>query len=241
MKVGFYDSGIGGLITLREVFKIKGCFDVVYLGDLANFPYGNKSRDELMVIGKKGINFLINWGVDVVVIACNTLSTVVGNDLKTLANVPIILITEGLNGINVKGKNPIVIGTEATIKSGYYQNILNARGIPTPKLAEFVEMGIWKGESVEDYIDSILPVNKYTLVLACTHYTVLIETIKNLRPDVEIIDISRDFADFFSKKLEVPIGGRVEIFFTSKREGYEEIIKRLNFPCELVINYISPL
>ncbi len=241
MKVGFYDSGIGGLMVLREVFRIKGCFDVVYLGDLANFPYGNKSKEELLVIGRKGINFLISKGVDMIVVACNTLSTVVGNDLKAISNIPTFLITEWVENLNIKGNNLIVIGTKATIKSGYYQKILNARGIPTPELAEFVESGIWEGGSVENYINSVLPRDEYILLLACTHYTVLKETIKMLRPNVEIIDISQVFADFFSKKLKNTGSGNVEIFFTLNRKGYDEIIKRLNFPCEFVINYISPL
>ncbi|MEO0139017.1 MAG: hypothetical protein ABIL16_04750 [candidate division WOR-3 bacterium] len=241
MKIGFYDSGVGGLMVLREVFRIKGCFDVVYLGDLANFPYGNKSKEELLVIGRKGIKFLISKGADMIVVACNTLSTVVGNDLKAISNVPTFLITEWIGELNIYRDNLIVIGTEATIKSGYYQQILNARGISTPKLAEFVEGGIWEGEIVENYINSLLPRDEYTLLLACTHYTALKETIKRIRPNVEIIDISQIFADFFSKKLKNSGGGKVEIFFTLNREGYDGIIKRLNFPCEVVINYINPL
>lgn len=241
MKVGFYDSGIGGLMVLGEIVKIKGCIDVVYFGDLSNFPYGNKTKKELFIIGRKGINFLINKGVDIVVVACNTLSTVVGRDIKTISDVSIFLITEWVKELKIKRDNLIVIGTEATIKSGYYQKILNARGIPTPKLAEFVESGMWEGKEVENYLNSILPRDKYTLLLACTHYTVLKEAIKKLRPDVEIIDISQVFADLFSKKIKNSGGGKVEMFFTLKREGYEGIIKRLNFPCKVVINYINPL
>jgi glutamate racemase len=233
LKFGFYDSGIGGLITLREIVERVGCFDVLYLADTANFPYGDKEKEELFEIGRRGVSYLFERGVDVVVVACNTLSTTVGENLKKEFEKPVILITDFLEGFDVP-KNSFIIGTKRTVESGFYQRKLGVSALATPKLAQFVEMGIWEEGEVEEYLKEILPEGFDFLILACTHYTVLKGTIRKIKPNLGILDISELFADYFARIFKVlGSGGKIKVFLTGKGEKYPELISALKFPCSI--------
>ncbi len=243
-KLGFYDSGIGGLTVLREFRKLNNCVEVIYLGDRYNFPYGNKSKDTLRSIARKGIKFLVERDVDAVIIACNTLSTTVIEELRSEYKVPIIPITRWMEDFNENGDIKF-IGTNSTVNSGYYQKTLNAEGIPAPNLAEYIESGIWGGVELEGYISRLLPEGNYTLVLACTHYSVIKNEIQKIRPSAKVVDISGRFANYILKFLKLPRRqcknpSTVRIFFTSKSENHEDMVKRLGFD-EKTIEYIPPL
>ncbi len=234
MKFGFYDSGIGGLMVLREIVKRMGCINVLYLADNANFPYGDKNKDELFEIGKRGISFLFEMGADIVVVACNTLSTTVGESLRKEFEKPLILITDFLEGYKFP-QNSFLIGTKGTIESGFYQKNLNVLAISTPKLAQLVEMGIWEGEDIEGYLDGILPENFDNIILACTHYTVLKGAIRKIRPKLRIFDLSEIFAEYFVKRFEgIKVGGEIRIFVTGNKDGYPRLVSSLKFPCPVI-------
>ena len=231
MKFGFYDSGIGGLMVVREIVERIGCVDVLYLADTANFPYGDKGKDELLRIGKRNVRFLFESGVDAVVVACNTLSVTVGESLRREFEKPVILITDFLENFQLP-ENSILIGTKGTVESGFYQRRLGVKALATPKLAQFVELGVWEGREVESYLGETLPDDFDSIILACTHYTALRGTIKKLKPNVKIFDVSELFAEYFALKFaNMKLGGEIRIFLTGSGDKYPEIVSALKFPC----------
>ena len=92
MRVGLFDSGIGGLTVLKTLKEKYPHNDYIYYGDTLNIPYGNKSKEELLKLSKNNIEFLLNKKVDIIIIACGTISSIFINELIKLYNIPIYSI-----------------------------------------------------------------------------------------------------------------------------------------------------
>jgi len=142
MKVGVFDSGIGGLTVLERLIKNYPNNEYVYFGDTLNLPYGNKSLDELRSYADKIINFLINAKVDIIVIACGTISSNLYNEIKEKYSIPIIdvltptfkfIIDNNLEGVGV-------FATQMTINSGAFDKVSN-RTIACPLFVPLIEKG----------------------------------------------------------------------------------------------------
>jgi len=191
MKVGVFDSGIGGLTVLERLIKNYPNNEYVYFGDTLNLPYGNKSLDELRSYADKIINFLINAKVDIIVIACGTISSNLYNEIKEKYSIPIIdvltptfkfIIDNNLEGV-------VVFATQMTINSGAFDKVSN-RTIACPLFVPLIEKGkINSNECVEviqNYLKEIGDVNY--IVLGCTHYPLLSDII-NKYSDAKLINM----------------------------------------------------
>ncbi len=223
---GFLDSGLGGLVSLREFRKYSGG-EVVYLGDLKHQPYGARPRNEIVSLSERAVSFLLDMGAEEVFIVCNTIAANALGSLRAKFNVPIHGITEWVRYYEPPpDKRIVVIGTRATVESGYYQRTLKAEGIPAPELALLIEEGHWDDGVVRAYLDSLLPEGEYVLVLGCTHYPVLVPVIREIRPKVEIVDpaavlfrnLRREGGDFF-----------VHVYLTRENPRYEDFLLRLGY------------
>ncbi|NPA79697.1 MAG: hypothetical protein GXO29_01415 [Thermotogae bacterium] len=220
------DSGLGGLVSLREFRKYsKG--EVVYLGDLKHQPYGARPRSEIVELSKKAVSFLLDMGAEEIFVVCNTIAANALGSLRASFNVPIHGITEWVKyWTPPKDKKLIAIGTRATVESGYYQRVLGAKAIAAPELALLIEEGHWTDAVIRAYLDDLLPHGKYVLILGCTHYPITIPVIKELRPEVEIVDpaeilfrnLRRDGKRFFA-----------HVFLTREHPKYEEFLLRLGY------------
>ena len=126
MKIGIFDSGIGGLTVFRQLMKKLPNNDYVYLGDTARLPYGIKSRKTVIEYSIKNTQFLINKGCDLIVIACNTASAFADDTLRKKFNVPIFnVIDSGVSAVKDSGiRNIGIIATPSTIDSKTYSNRL---------------------------------------------------------------------------------------------------------------------
>ena len=128
--IGIFDSGIGGLTVLRELKKLLPNESFVYVGDTAHVPYGNKSNDSIIKFSKKLTSFLVEQhNVKLVIIACNTASSIVINDLNNSFSVPFIDVISPLKSYLLKPNNEFiqnigVIGTHNTINSNAYNKFL---------------------------------------------------------------------------------------------------------------------
>lgn len=178
MRVGLFDSGIGGLTVLRSLIKRYPDNEYIYFGDTANLPYGSKSIDELKKLAKHNVELLLSFNVDLIVIACGTVSSNCLDYLKSNYNIPIIdIISPTINYLNnAKYSNVGVIATEATINSHIFKNNINkcVYEIATPELVPLIESNNLNNidNVLEEYLDNYKE-KIDVLVLGCTHYPLL--------------------------------------------------------------------
>ncbi len=205
--IGIFDSGLGGLTVLKEVSKILPNEDLVYLGDTARVPYGGKSKSTIVRFSTENALFLLKKKVKVIVVACNTASSLSLDYLKTVFSVPIIGVVESgvKKAVSVsKNKKIGVIGTKSTISSLSYQKALFRLNKTTcsfsracPLFVPLVEEGLLDGPIVEDIIKMYLKDfkgNIDTLILGCTHYPLLKEAIGKYLKGVYLVNSAHEVA-----------------------------------------------
>ena len=182
--VGVFDSGVGGLTVAREIMRQIPEERIVYFGDTARVPYGNKSRDTILRYSRQIIRFLRTKEVKAIVIACNTASAYALDTVAAESDIPIIgVINAGARtAVRTTRNGKIgVIGTEGTIGSGIYTRVMKqmkpdiqVTGKPCPLFVPLVEEGLLH-DSVTDeiasrYLSSLKEKYIDTLVLGCTHF-----------------------------------------------------------------------
>ena len=196
MRIGLFDSGLGGLTVLKTLLKKYPNNEYVYYGDTLNIPYGDKTKEELIILAKKNVDFLLSKKVDMIIVACGTVSSNCLDILKESYNIPIISIIEPtidyLNNSNYQ--NILVMATHATINSHIFKNNINKNiyEIETPKLVPMIENNnlLDIEEVLHDYLDDYLN-NIDVLVLGCTHYPIIKDYIKSVvGENTKILDMS---------------------------------------------------
>ena len=220
MPWGVFDSGIGGLTVVRALRSAFPRRDILYVGDTARVPYGNKSAETVQAYSREIMDFLEAKGAERIVAACNTASALAVDALARSRKVPIHgMIESGVAAALVAGEGPVgVIGTPATIASGAYQQaLIQARsGLQvvvqaTPLFVPLVEEGWLDGEVTEKvarhYLEPLMREKIRVLVLACTHYPLLKGVLgRVLGPAVKLVDSSEACA----QALKSAEGGREE-------------------------------
>lgn len=201
--VGIFDSGVGGLTVVKEVLRQLPGEDFVYLGDTARYPYGPRSVEIIKKFALQNARFLMGFGIKVLIVACNTASSVALDEIKRWIKIPVIGVIEpGAEEALKTTKNGKigVIGTVGTISSGAYQEAIkrlnpgvSVYGKPCPLFVPLAEEGFTEGEIPEKvahfYLDELVRQGIDTLVLGCTHYPLLYNPIKKVVGErVEIID-----------------------------------------------------
>lgn len=185
--IGIFDSGIGGLTVLKEICRKIPHESTVYLGDTARVPYGIRSPETVTRYSFENTRFLFSKEVKMIVIACNTASSVSLDAIKQSFPVPVIGVIEpGAKAAAVATANRKIgiIGTEATIKSNAYARAIReidrsieVFGIPCPLFVPLVEEGWSEGEIADmvahTYLKGMKQKGIDTLVLGCTHYPLL--------------------------------------------------------------------
>jgi len=182
--IGFFDSGVGGISVLKESLKVLPSEDFVYFGDSLNAPYGTKSVNEVKKLTFKAVDFLIEKGVKVVVIACNTATSAAIDELrKQYRDIPIIGIEPALKpAVAVsKGKSVIIMATPMTLTEKKFDKLMKLYNkevdiipLPCAGLVEFIENGIIEGDEIKEYLEGKLKEFRHldvaAIVLGCTHY-----------------------------------------------------------------------
>ena len=206
--IGIFDSGVGGLTVLKEVRKLLPREDIVYFGDTARVPYGAKSKSTVIKFSTNNVLFLLKKKVKVVVVACNTSSSVALNCLRDVFSIPVMGVIEA--GVNRAleasvNKKIAVIGTKSTIKSKSYQKQIkrkdknvNIYARSCPLFVPLVEEGILDGKIVKEAINMYLKDFKCkgidTIILGCTHYPLLKKEIAAYLKTVFIVDSAKEVA-----------------------------------------------
>ena len=199
--IGVMDSGIGGLTVVRELQRILPGEDIVYFGDSANCPYGNKSREKIVELSKNMLSFLGENGVKVTAIACNTISTLVDSlspcfDYKIIGIVSPVADYIARSGIKQVG----LIATEFTVSTKNYDELIHRHdpsveviGKGSPLLAALVDRGDFNDDEINTeirtQIDNILSRGKVeNVILGCTHYPIVTDNFKHCYPGLTFIN-----------------------------------------------------
>lgn len=217
--IGVFDSGLGGLTVARAIIDKLPNEDVVYLGDTANTPYGPRSIAQVRALTLAGLDALVDRGVKMIVIACNSATAAALSDAQERygsgIGVPVIeVVTPAAAEAAVATRNGRVgvIGTETTVNSGAYERALAA--VPDlrvfqqacPRFVEYVEQGITTGSDLKDvsheYLDPLIEQDVDTLILGCTHYPLLTGMISRVMgPHVRLVASSEATANMVYSKL----------------------------------------
>jgi len=215
--IGIFDSGIGGLTVVRAIMDKLPEYDLIYFGDTARTPYGTKSGQTVIEYALQDTEFLLNRGAKIIVMACNSASSVAIEVVKQTFDVPLFeVITPAVNmAVEVTRKKIIgVIGTRATINSGIYNSKIKEKtpdakvySAPCPLLVPLVEEGwLKKPETkmiVKKYLHPLKTRQIDSLILGCTHYPILKSVIQTkIGKRVNIIDSSTAVANEIKTFLE---------------------------------------
>ncbi len=236
MKVGLFDSGVGGLTVLKAIRREFKNLDLIYLGDTARVPYGNKSRETVIRYSLECVNFLISKGVDMVIVACNTASSYALEVLrKTYKGVEFLGVVEpGVSLAKKLSKGRVgVIGTYATIRSGAYQRKLGRLCTferACPLFVPLVEEGILEGRIVEEAVRLYLSPAKGkidTLILGCTHYPLLKKPISEFLKGVRVVDSAEATSQYLKGLIRDEGEGKTQIYFTDLYQNLSFLLKEV--------------
>jgi glutamate racemase len=192
LKVGVFDSGIGGLTVAKSLLESHLFREIIYFGDTARVPYGSRDKHTIIRYSLEAVEFFKNFNIELLVVACNTVSAYALDKMREEADFPIVGVVESgilaLQNLRVElDKKILVIGTKATIKSGAYQNRLRDLGyrdiesVATGLFVPIVEEGIFKGEVLDSTLNhyfSGVETPQY-IILGCTHFPLIGDQISN--------------------------------------------------------------
>lgn len=201
--IGIFDSGVGGLTVARAINRLLPNEDLLYFGDTAHLPYGEKSKEAIQSYSKGITQFLLDHNAKAIVIACNSASSVATDLLVEMVGteIPVInVIDPVIKAIPEESHHVGIIGTRATISSGVYQHKINQEypeklisALATPLLVPIIEEGLGKSiiseNAVMHYLSLPEMMNIDSLIPGCTHYPLLTPLLSQiLGKDVAILN-----------------------------------------------------
>jgi glutamate racemase len=206
--IGIFDSGVGGLTVAKEIMKLLPEEDIVYLGDTANLPYGDKSEEIVRQYSVDNTDFLLKYDIKVLVVACNTASSVALTHLKQKYSLPIIGVIEpAAKGATYATRNfgIGVIGTNRTIRSNVYADTIKKLDPkitvlqkPCPLFVPLIEENFIGHPATKliagEYLAEFANNGTDTLILGCTHYPLIMDVISEVLPGVRLIDSASSVA-----------------------------------------------
>jgi glutamate racemase len=246
--IGVFDSGVGGLTVLKSLIKAFPNERFVYLGDTARVPYGNKSSETIERYAEENSKFLISRGAKIIVVACNTASSVAIKSLREKFKIPIIEVVEPVSKKafeKSKNKKIGVIGTNRTIKTKAYNaslekisNEIEVFAAPCPLFVPLVEEG-WINHPItvdiaKFYLQELIKYNIDTLILGCTHYPLLKNVIQDIVGNgVRLVESGNSVAGVIKdciNKLKINNSGenkknQNEYYVTDDKEGFNKLAR----------------
>lgn len=257
--IGVMDSGIGGLSVVRELQRILPGEDIIYFGDSANCPYGNKTADQIFELSSNMLRFLAENNVKCAAIACHTVSSIV-NRLRPCFDFQIISIVEEAAKYVIREKLSSVglIATKFTVAADKYAQLIHAE-LPdcsvvskgSALLAALVDRGDINGhdinEEIIEQVGNILSREKVeSLILGCTHYSIIEENFRECYPDLKLINPDLEQAkavkDYLASQnaLNSKEKGSFTICTSGEAQVYVNVGKRLGLfdPDEVKIIHI---
>ncbi len=199
-RAGVFDSGVGGLSVVKSLLQEKLFEEIIYYGDTGRVPYGPKDKNTIIRYALEALEFFKNFDIDILIIACNSVSAYAIKELREVATFPVVGVIEPgvialTNKIKDKDANILITGTKATIKSEKYKNLLQSYGYKniiqkvTPLFVPLVEEKIYSGNIVDatmkHYFNDINSID--ALVMGCTHFPLIEKEYKKYFPNTLLI------------------------------------------------------
>ena len=195
-SIGVFDSGLGGLTAVRQLRRLMPSENIIYFGDTARVPYGNRGRETLLKYARQDLRFLTSFDLKAVVIACGTVSTTSLDTLQAENDLPIVGVVEPTcrRALAVTREKRVgLIATQASVRSGAYEAALHrldpeveVRCLACPLFVPLVENGRFRpGDTVietvaREYLEPLRDTGIDTLILGCTHYPLLRSTVRRV-------------------------------------------------------------
>tara|TARA_Y100000815_G_scaffold160908_1_gene145974 strand:- start:211 stop:999 length:789 start_codon:yes stop_codon:yes gene_type:complete len=200
--IGVFDSGVGGTSIWKEIITLLPNENTIYLADVKNAPYGEKSAEEIQKLSIKNTELLISLGCKIIVVACNTATTNAITLLRETYDIPFIGIEPAIKPAALLSSNKAIgiLATKGTLSSslfaktsGMYANGIDVAEVKGTGLVELIEAGKLHTDEMREllahYLEPMLAKNIDYLVLGCSHYPYLLPILKELLPEhVTIID-----------------------------------------------------
>ncbi|WP_441748425.1 glutamate racemase [Helicobacter pylori] len=192
MKIGVFDSGVGGFSVLKSLLKAQLFDEIIYYGDSARVPYGTKDPTTIKQFGLEALDFFKPHKIELLIVACNTASALALEEMQKYSKIPIVGVIEpSILAIKqqIKDKNApiLVLGTKATIRSNAYDNALKQQGylnvshLATSLFVPLIEENILEGELLETcmrYYFTPLEILPEVVILGCTHFPLIARQIE---------------------------------------------------------------
>ncbi len=234
--IGVFDSGLGGLTCVPHVLAQMPQEKIIYFGDTARTPYGSKAESTVKNFARQITGFLVDQGVKMIIIACNTVSSICRDELQErFPDIPVVGIIEPAAekvAHSCSSENRVgVIGTKVTIGSGIYKEMIREKRddievfeMATPAFVPLIEEGFTRSDimdlTIQYYLDDFILENRIdTLVLGCTHYPLIRDSITRLYPNLRIINPSEEIvssvSDIIGEKEMMSEEGGENIFYAS--------------------------
>ena len=244
LKIGIFDSGIGGFTILGSLIKTREDIEVFYLADTKRVPYGNKNIGQIRYIAKDICNWFEDKNLDALLIACNTTNACALDILENNLQIPCFDLINSVSEIVTK-KYIGVLATSATIKTSYYKKIIESKRenakVFQQACPEFVpeiektNLDLNKLNYLSNlYINPLLKENIEEIILGCSHYPLIFNVLRNkLPPNITIIDPSIALVRKFNNLFLIPKNNscnsisykNVKFFVTSKSEEFSKKVK----------------
>ena len=217
MKIGVFDSGIGGLSVVKSMLEHKLFEEIIYYGDTARVPYGTKDKNTIIRYGIEAVEFFKNFDLDMIVVACNTVSAYALEEMRESAKCPVIGVVEAgvlacKNSLQNKESNILILGTKATIKSKAYETGLcnlgfkNLDAKATGLFVPLVEEDIFSGEIIDatfKHYFSNIKNSPDALILGCTHFPLLeVELQKYFGKSTKLIHSGEAIVEHMEKEFD---------------------------------------
>ena len=244
LKLGIFDSGIGGFTILNSLLKTRKDVEVFYLADTKRIPFGNKNSKEIRLIAKEICNFFGDKNLDAILVACNTTNACALDILENKLKVPCFDLINSVSEI-VNKKIIGVFATQTTVKSSFYKKAISSKKnnlkIIQQECPEFVpeiekeNLNFNKLDYLSDiYLKPLLNKNIEELILGCSHYPLIYDFLrKKIDPKIRIIDPSKALIKKFNESFAIPKTYRyeslpyenVQFFVTSDKDEFAKKVK----------------
>ena len=215
-RIGLFDSGVGGLTVLREMYRQMPTESLLYFADSARLPYGTRSPQEILQFVREILDWMCKQDVKMIIMACNTSSALALEIVRKEYDIPILgVILSGAKAAVEQGKRIGVIATSATAKSHAYSQAIQEINpqtqvweIPCPEFVHLIEQNQlhtnYTRQVAQQYLKPLLEQNIDTLIYGCTHYRHLEKTIRQLLPaSIQIIDPAKHIVVAAEKELSL--------------------------------------
>ena len=216
MKVGVFDSGIGGLTVVKSLLENQLFEEIIYFGDTARVPYGVKDKNTIVRYSLEALEFFKNFEIDLLITACNTVSAYALEEMRAQAPFDIIGVVEpGIiatkNALTDTSSNILVLGTNATITSGAYETLLADHGFhnttakATGLFVPIIEEGLFEGEILNSTMAHYFKDLEHPdgIILGCTHFPLIADAIvKYFNNNVTIIHSGEAIVEYLESHYE---------------------------------------